>query len=88
MRRSEAGAGRRVAALVSNDARMSRLVEYQAMAADQDAAYSLGDMPGDLGEARPGGVDRMFAAVRPGRVPLAARDRCARALVARPCTSS
>jgi hypothetical protein len=31
-----------------NDGRMSRLVEYQAMAADQDAAYSLGDMLGDL----------------------------------------
>jgi hypothetical protein len=29
-----------------NDARMSRLVEYQAMAPDQDAAYSLGDMLG------------------------------------------
>ena len=27
---------------------MSRLVEYQAMASDQDAAYSLGDMLGDL----------------------------------------
>jgi hypothetical protein len=33
---------------VLNDGRMSRLVEYQAMAADQDAAYSLGDMLGDL----------------------------------------
>jgi len=36
---------------VLNDARMSRLVEYQAMAADQDAAYSLGDMLGDLRKA-------------------------------------
>jgi hypothetical protein len=33
---------------VLNDGRMSRLVEYQAMASDQDAAYSLGDMLGDL----------------------------------------
>ena len=33
---------------VLNDARMSRLTEYQAMAEDQDAAYSLGDMLGDL----------------------------------------
>jgi hypothetical protein len=36
---------------VLNDGRMSRLVEYQAMAADQDAAYSLGDMLGDLRRA-------------------------------------
>jgi len=34
-----------------NDGRMSRLVEYQAMAADQDAAYSLGDMLVDLRKA-------------------------------------
>jgi hypothetical protein len=34
-----------------NDGRMSRLVEYQAMATDQDAAYSLGDMLGDLRKA-------------------------------------
>ncbi len=33
---------------VLNDSRMSRLVEYQAMPTDQDAAYSLGDMLGDL----------------------------------------
>jgi hypothetical protein len=33
---------------VLNDARMSRLVEYQAMSSNQDAAYSLGDMLGDL----------------------------------------
>ena len=33
---------------VLNDARMSRLTEYQAMAENQDAAYSLGDMLGDL----------------------------------------
>ena len=33
---------------VLNDARMSRLVEYQAMSENQDAAYSLGDMLGDL----------------------------------------
>jgi hypothetical protein len=33
---------------VLNDARMSRLVEYQAMSTNQDAAYSLGDMLGDL----------------------------------------
>jgi hypothetical protein len=36
---------------VLNDARMSRLVEYQAMAENQDAAYSLGDMLGDLRKA-------------------------------------
>jgi hypothetical protein len=36
---------------VLNDARMSRLVEYQAMAENQDAAYSLGDMLGDLRRA-------------------------------------
>ena len=34
-----------------NDGRMSRLVEYQAMSTDQDAAYSLGDMLGDLRKA-------------------------------------
>jgi hypothetical protein len=33
---------------VLNDGRMSRLVEYQAMATDPDAAYSLGDMLADL----------------------------------------
>src|SRR5688572_26501735 len=33
---------------VLNDARMSRLTEYQAMAENQDVAYSLGDMLGDL----------------------------------------
>jgi len=37
-----------VLASVLNDARMSRLTEYQAMAENQDAAYSLGDMLGDL----------------------------------------
>jgi hypothetical protein len=31
-----------------NDGRMSRLVEYQALAENQDAAYSLGEMLGDL----------------------------------------
>src|SRR5215203_1483649 len=36
---------------VLNDGRMSRLVEYQAMAENQDAAYSLGDMLGDLRKA-------------------------------------
>jgi hypothetical protein len=34
-----------------NDGRMSRLIEYQAMSADQEAAYSLGDMLGDLRKA-------------------------------------
>jgi hypothetical protein len=33
---------------VLNDGRMSRLVEYQAMATDPDAAYSLGEMLRDL----------------------------------------
>lgn len=36
---------------VLNDGRMSRLVEYQAMAENPDAAYSLGDMLGDLRKA-------------------------------------
>jgi hypothetical protein len=36
---------------VLNDGRMSRLVEYQALAENQDAAYSLGDMLGDLRKA-------------------------------------
>src|SRR5574338_1225384 len=36
---------------VLNDGRMSRLVEYQAMAENQDAAYSLADMLGDLRKA-------------------------------------
>jgi len=34
-----------------NDGRMSRLVEYQAMASDPDGAYSLGDMLVDLRKA-------------------------------------
>src|SRR4029450_741253 len=41
----------RVLSSLLNDGRMSRLVEYQAMATDQDAAYSLGDMLGDLRKA-------------------------------------
>ena len=40
-----------VLSAVLNDARMSRLVEYQAMAENQDAAYSLADMLGDLRKA-------------------------------------
>ena len=33
---------------ILNDGRMTRLVEYQAMSENPDAAYSLGDMLGDL----------------------------------------
>ena len=33
---------------ILNDGRMTRLVEYQAMSENQNAAYSLGDMLGDL----------------------------------------